>query len=149
MQWLLRVMSGVLLLGATSGCEVLGIPDPEKERAAREAEGKAVGAACRHAGRPIEDCYTLNPKALKSGVFAGWKEMNDYMTENKINSQEPKLTEPEPEPVTKKRGGAAPVANPFPEPEPLIKSPEPESEHSPEKPTGVISSKPDKPAAKN
>ena len=50
-----------------------------------EADGKAVGGACRHAGRALEDCYTLNERASKSAVFTGWREMNDYMTQNKID----------------------------------------------------------------
>ena len=51
----------------------------------READGKAVGGACRHAGRALEDCYALNRKADRAAVFAGWREMNDYMRENKID----------------------------------------------------------------
>ena len=58
----------LLLLG---GCEIPGlIPDPRVVQ--READAKAVGGACRHALRGIEDCYTLNPKAPKSAIFAGW-----------------------------------------------------------------------------
>ncbi|HMM70879.1 MAG TPA: hypothetical protein PKC22_01430 [Rhodocyclaceae bacterium] len=74
------------LLTVVAGCERLGIPDPEKQAAQKEADGRAVGAGCRHSGRPIEDCYKLNPKALKAAVFAGWKDMNDYMIENKIQT---------------------------------------------------------------
>jgi hypothetical protein len=85
--WLL--VSGLGLMS----CDKLGIPTPEREHAIKEAEGKAVGAACRHAGRAIEDCYTMNPKALKSAVFDGWKEMNGYMAENKIEVQKPLLTD--------------------------------------------------------
>ena len=76
-----------------TGCDVLtgalGIESPEKAAAAREAEGKAVGGACRHAGRAIEDCYALNKKADKASVFAGWRDMNDYMRENKIEPVAP------------------------------------------------------------
>ena len=71
----------LLLLG---GCEIPGlIPDPRVVQ--READAKAVGGACRHALRGIEDCYTLNPKAPKSAIFAGWKDMDLYMRENKID----------------------------------------------------------------
>ncbi|MBP6305781.1 MAG: hypothetical protein KBG58_04400 [Giesbergeria sp.] len=71
----------LLLLG---GCEIPGlIPDPRVVQ--READAKAVGGACRHALRGIEDCYTLNPKAPKSAIFAGWKDMDVYMRENKID----------------------------------------------------------------
>jgi hypothetical protein len=67
-----------------AGCDQLGIESATQVAAKREAEGKAVGAACRHAGRAIEDCYGLNKKADKAAVFAGWREMNDYMRENNI-----------------------------------------------------------------
>jgi hypothetical protein len=69
-----------------------GIESPEKVAAAREADGKAIGGACRHAGRAIEDCYTLNRKADKASIFAGWRDMNDYMRENKIEPVAPLLT---------------------------------------------------------
>ena len=86
---LIVVLSAVALL---AGCDMLGIESPEKLAAAREADGKAIGGACRHAGRAIEDCYTLNRKADRAAVFAGWRDMNDYMRENKIESLAPQLT---------------------------------------------------------
>lgn len=79
-----------------SACERIGIPDPTKIAAQAEAEGKAIGSACRHAGRAIEDCFTLNQSAQKAAVFAGWKEMNDYMVENKIAEVTPVLPPPPP-----------------------------------------------------
>lgn len=79
-----------------SACERIGIPDPNKIAAQAEAEGKAIGSACRHAGRAIEDCFTLNQTAQKAAVFAGWKEMNDYMVENKIAEVTPVLPPPPP-----------------------------------------------------
>ncbi|MCK6395811.1 hypothetical protein [Zoogloea sp.] len=92
----------------TGGCEQLGIPDPVKVSAQAEAEGKAIGSACRHAGRAIEDCYTLNTTASKAAVFAGWKEMNDYMVENKIAEVVPLLPPPPPPapPSSKKKKAA-------------------------------------------
>ena len=83
----------VLLAAAAglAGCDALGLPNPEKQAAAREADGKAVGAACRHAGRAIEDCYAIYRKADRSAVFAGWRDMNDYMRENKIEVVEPQI----------------------------------------------------------
>lgn len=78
-----------------AGCDVvvgaLGIESPEKLAAVREADGKAIGGACRHAGRAIEDCYALNRKADKASVFAGWRDMNDYMRENKIEPVPPQV----------------------------------------------------------
>ena len=79
-----------------AGCEQLGIPDPAKEAAAREAEGRAIGSACRHALRAIEDCYTLNPKAQKAAVYQGWREMDEYMRENKLDGVAPVVPRPEP-----------------------------------------------------
>jgi hypothetical protein len=83
-----------LLLAATllvAGCDMLGIESAQAVAEKREADGKAVGGACRHAGRALEDCYALNRKADKAAVFAGWREMNDYMRENKIDSVTPQL----------------------------------------------------------
>ena len=79
---------GVALLLA--GCEIPGMgPDPKI--AARLADGKAIGSACRHALRGIEDCYALNEKALKTAVFEGWKEMDQYMRDNKIDGVAPQV----------------------------------------------------------
>lgn len=73
-------LAAALLL---AGCEIPGIwPDPRI--AQREEESKAIGGACRHAMRGLEDCYALNPKASKAAVFTGWKEMDAYMRENNI-----------------------------------------------------------------
>jgi hypothetical protein len=91
----MRTPALAAVLAATSllaGCELLGIESPEKVAAARDAEGRAIGGACRHAGRAIEDCYTLNKRAEKAAVFAGWRDMNDYMRENKIAEVPPQLT---------------------------------------------------------
>jgi hypothetical protein len=75
-----------------AGCNLLGGEAAEAAAARREADGKAIGGACRHAGRAIEDCYLLNRRADKAAVFAGWREMNDYMRENKIEAVAPQLT---------------------------------------------------------
>ena len=71
---------------ALSGCDQLGIESPVAVAAKREADGKAVGAGCRHAARSVEVCYELNKRADKAAMFAGWREMNDYMRENKIDA---------------------------------------------------------------
>ena len=87
---MLRLPALVLTFAALlSGCDMLGIESPEKVAAAKEAEGRAVGAACRHAGRAIEDCYALNRRTDKAAIFAGWRDMNDYMRENKIEPVTP------------------------------------------------------------
>src|SRR3989344_9698419 len=65
-------------------CDKIPGRGPDPRVAQREEEAKASGGACRHALRGLEDCYTLNPKAPKASVFAGWKDMDAYMRENKI-----------------------------------------------------------------
>ena len=82
------LLAAALLLG---GCDLLGIESAQAVAERREADGKAVGGACRHAGRALEDCYALNRKADRAAIFAGWREMNDYMRENKIESVAPQL----------------------------------------------------------
>ncbi len=85
----------VLALGLPlAGCDLLGLDSPDKIAAARDADGRAIGGACRHAGRAIEDCFALNRKADRAAVFAGWREMNDYMRENQIEAVAPRLAEP-------------------------------------------------------
>ena len=85
------VFATALLAGCDMVAGALGIPMTEKIAAARDADGRAVGGACRHAGRAIEDCYALNRKAAKASVFAGWRDMNDYMRENKIEPVVPQI----------------------------------------------------------
>ena len=70
---------------------MLGIDSAQTLAERKEADGKAVGGACRHAGRALEDCYALNRKAERAAVFAGWREMNDYMRENNIDAVAPLL----------------------------------------------------------
>ena len=72
---------------------MLGIESPERIAAVKEGEGKAIGGACRHANRALEDCYALNPKAAKAAVFAGWREMDEYMRDNKIEGVAPTLAQ--------------------------------------------------------
>ncbi|UUX96424.1 hypothetical protein [Aquabacterium sp. J223] len=89
----LRRLAAPLLAACAllAGCEQLGIESTQAVAERREAEGRAIGGACRHAGRAIEDCYSLNRKADKAAVFAGWREMNDYMRENKLETVAPQL----------------------------------------------------------
>jgi len=84
-----------VLLPWLAGCDIPGLgPDPRV--AQREAEAKAIGGACRHALRGLEDCFTLNPKASKAAVFAGWKDMDAYMRDNKIEGTPSVLGKAEP-----------------------------------------------------
>ncbi len=83
------LLSTFTLLGA--GCDQLGIESASAVATRKEGDGKAIGGACRHAGRAIEDCYTLNKRADKSSVYAGWREMNEYMRESKTEPVAPLL----------------------------------------------------------
>jgi hypothetical protein len=74
-----------------SGCDRLGIETPAAVAARKEADGKAVGAACRHAGRALEDCFALNRKVERAAIYAGWREMNEYMRENRIDPVAPRV----------------------------------------------------------
>ena len=105
-----HLLLGLILSGALlGGCEQLGIPDFTKSSATAEADGKAIGGACRHAGRAIEDCYNLNPGAQRAAVFAGWREMNDYMAEKNITEVEPKV--PPPPPIVEEKPAPKPKRN--------------------------------------
>lgn len=134
----LCALMGSLLLG---GCDYLGLESATDIAARKEAEGKAIGAGCRHAARSVEQCYSNNRRADKASVFAGWKEMNDYMRENNIEAVPPpsdpvvadaaeaaaddvprvkpveKAAEKRADPPAEKagdKGGAPPVARPSP-----------------------------------
>jgi len=88
----MRKLKIVLLLsamGMLSSCDLTQIPGLDKKLSVEDS--KAIGAACRHSGRALEDCFALNPSALQAGVFEGWRDMNDYMTANKIETVEPKV----------------------------------------------------------
>lgn len=87
----LSLLLSLALLAGVTGCDQLGIETPKAQAAREEADGKATGAACRHAGRAIEDCYVLNKKADRAAVFAGWREMDEYMRENKMETVTPVL----------------------------------------------------------
>ena len=69
-----------------AGCDMLGIESASAQTAKREADGRAIGAGCRHAARSVEQCFALNKRADRAAVFAGWREMNDYMRENKLEA---------------------------------------------------------------
>ena len=78
-----------------AGCDLEALlADPKV--AQKEAEAKAIGSACRHGLRSIEDCYSLHEKAPKAAIFNGWKEMDQYMRDNKIEGIEAKGLKPAP-----------------------------------------------------
>ncbi|MBA3032437.1 MAG: hypothetical protein KKF85_03695 [Gammaproteobacteria bacterium] len=89
-----------------AGCEQLGIENPAQIAAAKEAEGRAVGSACRHSGRALEDCYFLNPRAQKAAIFTGWRDMDAYMRENNLEIIDPIISRPN---DSSRKSKAAPV----------------------------------------
>ena len=109
----MRPLLAPLLLSALclalAGCDQLGIESASTTKARSEADGKAIGGACRHAGRAIEDCYTLNKKAEKAAVYAGWREMSEYMAENKLAPVIPVIPPEPPKPPKKARVASAPA----------------------------------------
>lgn len=106
-----RRAGGTALLAATallSGCDMLatlGVVTPGQKNAAADAESKAIGAACRHALRSIEDCHRSNPKSSKSMIFEGWREMDTYMRENDIQGMP---APPEPPAIIEEKAEPAP-----------------------------------------
>lgn len=79
------------IVSMLSGCDQLGLESASVTAARVEADGKAVGAGCRHGGRAIEDCFALNRRVDKAAIYAGWREMDDYMRENKLEAVVPTL----------------------------------------------------------
>jgi len=80
----------------------LGIEDPAAKSERADAEGRAVGGACRQSGRAIEDCYSIYAWLPKASIYEGWRDMDAYMRENKLETIAPQLPPPQP-PTTKKR----------------------------------------------
>jgi len=44
----------LLAVFVLAGCDLLGIEPASAVAARKEAEGRAIGGGCRHAGRPME-----------------------------------------------------------------------------------------------
>jgi hypothetical protein len=98
------------ILSTLAGCDQLGLEAASVTAARIEADGKAVGGACRHGGRAIEDCFTLNKRVDKAAIYAGWREMDDYMRENKLEAVAPTLGPEVKKTADADDGAAAPVA---------------------------------------
>jgi hypothetical protein len=78
------ILLSIALVTMLSGCDKLETMLADPKIAQRIADSKAIGSACRYGLRSIEDCYALNEKASKASIFDGWKEMDQYMRDNKI-----------------------------------------------------------------
>lgn len=118
-------LAAALLLGLP-GCDViqqkLGIEAPAARAARLEAEGKAVGGACRQSGRAIEDCYSIYSWLPKAAIYDGWRDMDAYMRENRLATVEPQLPPPQP-PGTKKKA-PPPAEDAIAEPKAEVKNAE-------------------------
>lgn len=101
----------VLLALSLSACDQvsqkLGLEDPARKEARMEADAKAVGSACRHSGRAIEDCYSIYGWLPKAGIYAGWREMDEYMRQNELETVAPQLPPPEGPGAKRKKKAAA------------------------------------------
>ena len=81
---LIAMLALSLTLG---GCDyVASFTKPKQTPEEAKAEGVALGAGCRQAGQSLEDCYQRNPDKLKAGIFAGWKDMHEYMAAKNIQT---------------------------------------------------------------
>lgn len=109
----LPLLIAVALL-ALAGCDQvnqkLGLEDPARKEAALQAEGKAVGSACRQSGRAIEDCYSIYSWLPKASIYEGWREMDAYMRDNQLETVAPQLPPPESPAAAKKRRKAEAAA---------------------------------------
>lgn len=110
MRLTILAFSLVLLTGCDQVTQRLGIADPVRQEAAQQAEGKAVGGACRQSGRAIEDCYAIYNWLPKASVYDGWKEMDAYMRENQLETVAPQLPPAESPAAIKKRQKAEAAA---------------------------------------
>jgi hypothetical protein len=102
----------ICLTPLLTSCEQLGFEDPAVEKAREEAEGKAIGSGCRQTGRVLEDCYQLNRRAPKAAIFSGWRDMDGYMRENKIEEIKPESEASAPAKSARPLMSAEPVAQP-------------------------------------
>ena len=104
----------LLVALSLSGCDQvaqrLGLEDPGAKEARLENDAKAVGSACRHSGRAIEDCYSIYSWLPRAGIFTGWKEMDAYMRENQLETVAPQLPPAESPAAIKKRQKAEAAA---------------------------------------
>ena len=108
-----RIFPLLVILGLAACDQVgqkLGLEDPAKKEARMEPEAKAVGSACRQSGRAIEDCYAIYGWLPKAGIYAGWREMDEYMRENKLETVAPQLPPPEGPGVRKRKKTTEDVA---------------------------------------
>jgi hypothetical protein len=84
---LIAVLSAALLCGCDGIQQQLGI----QSQAVKDADGRAVGGACRQSGRAIEDCYSIYSWLPRASIYEGWRDMDAYMRENNLETVAPQL----------------------------------------------------------
>jgi hypothetical protein len=131
-QVLFLIFSALILTGCDQIAGKLGLESPALKEGRTDAEGKAVGSACRHSGRAIEDCYAIYSWLPKASVYAGWRDMDEYMRENKLETIVPQLPPPEPprSARSKNRPAAPPVTDSGEPAAPATDSPPPDATDS-------------------
>ena len=86
--WLRASLIAVALSFSLSACDMIqqqmGIESQAAKDARADADGKAVGGACRQSGRAIEDCYSIYSWLPRASVYEGWRD-------NKLETVEPQL----------------------------------------------------------
>ncbi|HEY3432261.1 MAG TPA: hypothetical protein VGK09_06900 [Rhodocyclaceae bacterium] len=112
------LLAGLITLPLLAGCDQLGIETPAQTQARQDAEGKAIGSACRQTDRALEECYARaqkdkkNKYITKASIFNGWKDMDAYMRENNLAAlPQPPEPEPVPVPAAATEGEAADATN--------------------------------------
>ena len=98
---LIAVVLAILLSGCDAIQQQMGLETAAKVTR-DDADGRAVGGACRQSGRAIEDCYAIYSWLPKASIYEGWRDMDAYMRENNLETTEPQLPPVSP-PVTKKK----------------------------------------------
>lgn len=82
--YFVKIFACFMFVSILSGCDYLGIESQKAIEDRKNEQAKAIGAACRHSARALEDCFLMHPKVSKAGIFSGWKEMDQYMRDNNI-----------------------------------------------------------------
>jgi hypothetical protein len=108
-------LSAVVLAALLAGCDAiqqqLGIVSPAAKTAHDDADGRAVGGACRQSGRAIEDCYAIYSWLPRASIYEGWRDMDAYMRENSLETIAPQLPPVQPPPPPRRSRSAGGGAN--------------------------------------
>lgn len=75
------------ILSGLSGCLGDYLPNPKALEEKERLEAVAVGSGCRQAGRSIEHCYEKHETMTRAGIYQGWRDMDEYMRLNKLDTQ--------------------------------------------------------------